>query len=106
MRYIRFVLTCDNAWDGATLCEHLVSALVITLDGEQPCQTDWPEADYFIEGSAQWWGDQVRVRLAYCDMLWHRVWASAILQRSVAIGAQPIAREAVKQLYGWLALAA
>jgi hypothetical protein len=105
MRYIRFVLVCDNTWNGATLCANLVAALRIVLNGEEACQITCPEADYFVEGSAQWWGDQVRVRLAYCDMMTHRVWGSAIVQRPTAIGDEPIAREAVKQLYQWLAIA-
>lgn len=102
MRYIRFVMLCDNAWNGETLCERLVGALSTVLYGVQPSQDDWPDADYFVEGSAQWWGDDVRVRLAYCDIMMQRVRASAILQRNVAIGAEPIAREAVNQLYTWL----
>ena len=69
---IRFVLQCDTKWSQSETRDHLHDMLSKALRREPTTQDGYPECDFYIEGSVQWWTGATIIRLFLCDM-GHRI---------------------------------
>lgn len=98
-QYIRFVMLCDIEWSEVELRENLERFLLTALRGERPTQDNYPECDFYIEGSMHQFNGEVVMYLFLCDMAQQIVRVTAKRRFKTERNAEEMAHECINQLW-------